>query len=260
MMVDEKLLDEAQAVLAREPRLIRLADEKVDRVVFVGDTHGDLDASERVVEGHWSEGMVLVFLGDYVDRGPRSRENLEYLLKLKLEHPQRVYLLQGNHEGWAAFPFSPADFWKGLPRDLRQRCAGTLAHLPLALALPNGVLALHGALPSVERLEEIEEIAVGSDAWRQIVWGDWQDAPGLWVGELGGRPQFGRGHFDEEMEAFGMRVLVRSHQPHAPPYLFDDRCLTIFTSRAYGPRERTVAIASLDREIRTARDLVLKDV
>jgi hypothetical protein len=258
-MDERTLIENARALFEAEPRLIELND-RVERAVFVGDTHGDLDAGERVLERYSRSKTVIVFLGDYVDRGPHSRENLELLLKAKLEHPRRVYLLQGNHEGFQALPFYPADFWESLDPERQQLYAETLAKMPYAVALPNGVLGLHGALPAIESLARINDIEFGSDDWQAIVWGDWQDADGALLGEVGGRPQFGRAYFKQQMERFGMNVLVRSHQPHAPRFLFDDSCLTIFTSHAYGPRERTVAIAPLDREVHTARDLTLESI
>jgi hypothetical protein len=257
-MDERELLQRAREVFQKEPRLIELQD--AEEVVFVGDTHGDLDATQTVLERFNRPETVVVFLGDYVDRGPHSRENVQLLLKLKLEEPQRIYLLQGNHEGWKAFQFYPADFWEGLESGLRELYAEVLSELPYAVVLPNGVIGLHGALPSVEGLSKIDDIAFGTEEWRQITWGDWQEAPGGFLGDYGGRPQFGRDHFTKQMERVGLMVLVRSHQPDSPEYLFGDRCLTIFTSHAYGPRERTVAIVSLEQKIETARDLILERV
>jgi hypothetical protein len=39
-----------------------------------------------------------VFLGDIVDRGRYSLEVLCLLLAFKLQYPQRVFLVRGNHE------------------------------------------------------------------------------------------------------------------------------------------------------------------
>jgi len=92
--------------------------------------------------------------------------------------------------------------------------------LPFAAYHPHGVLALHGALPDVERVEEIEKVQLGSPDWRKITWGDWADAPGYALDSgVFGRPTFGRDFFEEIMERLGLKVLVRSHQPFAPTFL-----------------------------------------
>ncbi len=258
---ERTLLENCRKLFEQQGRLLRLSAERFDQVVFVGDTHGDLEASERVLERFLRPRTAIVFLGDYVDRGPHSRENLRLLLRAKLEHPDRLSLLQGNHEGFHAMAFYPADFWESL-QDPEEKAlyAETLLRMPYAAALSHGVLGVHGALPAVECLEDIERLEPGSEGWQALVWGDFQDVEGSFLGDWGGRLRFGRDHFERQMERFGMRVLIRSHQPDAPLYLYDNRCLTIFTSHAYGPRERTVAIVPLDREIRTARDLRIEDV
>jgi len=254
----EGLLQAARARFREEGRLIRLPEGKT--IVFVGDTHGDREATERVLSRFLSPDHVIVFLGDYVDRGPDSEGNLRLLLEAKLSHPDRVYLLMGNHEGWAVAPFSPADFWHSLPPEKERACAEALAHLPFAAWHPSGLLALHGALPDVERLEDIEGITLGSSDWRKLAWGDWTDVPGYSAGDYFGRPAFGRDFFEEVMERLGLKALVRSHQPFAPTFLFDDRCLTIFTSSAYGGTERRVAILRPGTPPHDARDLQLVSI
>ena len=56
------------------------------------------------------------------------------------------------------------------------------------------------------------------------------------------------------MKRFDKKVLIRSHQPTSPLFMFDNRCLTIFTSSAY-TRERTIAIYDFKKPIKTAKDL-----
>ncbi|MBA4394800.1 MAG: serine/threonine protein phosphatase, partial [Desulfobacca sp.] len=69
------------------------------RILAVGDIHGcyaKLVGLMEKIRIHHKED-ILVFLGDYVDRGDQSREVVEYLVQLKKLRPNTVFLL-GNHE------------------------------------------------------------------------------------------------------------------------------------------------------------------
>ena len=122
----------------------------------------------------------------------------------------------------------------------------------------NGMLALHGALPDVDTLDDINGIRIGSEVWRQVTWGDFRSAKGKYLGDYGGRPQFGEDYFTDIMNRLGKELLIRSHQPRTP-VLYGGRCLTIFTSHAYIP-VRSVAIVNLDRELRTVDDLIIETI
>jgi predicted phosphodiesterase len=257
----KELLHEAERIFAAEAKLIQL---EAGKVIFVGDTHGDLEATEKIVHRYLKRENKLVFLGDYVDRGPASLNNINFLLEQKIRHPDSLYLLMGNHEGHAVYGFHPADFWEGLDAGLRQLYGSALSRLPLVVSTPNGIIALHGALPDVSHLEDINRIKPGSAEWHQITWGDWQERTGglLGIDPSTGRPQFGRGWFNKVMARLGKNVLVRSHQPDAPPVMYGRRCLTIFTSSAYRHyvSERAVALVDLSRMVKTADDIEIETV
>lgn len=258
-MLDLSLVEEFRAVLEREPRLVRLPPERT--AVFVGDTHGDREASEEVLRRYFDDQHVLVFLGDYVDRGPDSPGNLALLMRAKISHPERIFLLMGNHEAWAVAPFVPADFWRTLGPKEEKILAETLALLPLAAFHPAGVLAVHAALPDVDELEEIEQVGLGSANWRKMTWGDWADGPGYQLDPgVFGRPVYGRDYFFEVMERLSLRVLVRAHQPDAPLFLFGGHCLTLFTTHAYGPGPRRVALLPPGTLVRSGKDLLIRDL
>jgi hypothetical protein len=203
-------------------------------------------------------GNKLVFLGDYVDRGPGSQENINFLSLLKLAYPEDIFLLMGNHEAYDIMSFSPADFWESLDPALHMLYGAMFSELPLAVSTENGILALHGALPDLEELGDIGRISSGSEAWRQITWGDFQNRRGGFIAEYGGRPQFGQDYFEELMARFGRNLLIRSHQP-GTPVLYDNRCITISTSHAYFPT-RKVAIADLQKKIETVDDIKIEEV
>src|SRR5688572_6473734 len=84
------------------------------RLLAIGDVHGcctALTALWRVVQPTGRD--TVVFLGDYVDRGPESRQVLD-LLVAEAARPNRIFL-RGNHEIMmlhaAENPFQ-ADSWK----------------------------------------------------------------------------------------------------------------------------------------------------
>ncbi|OGP88130.1 MAG: hypothetical protein A2157_04070 [Deltaproteobacteria bacterium RBG_16_47_11] len=253
----EELVDKASKILEKESRLIQLPSQ--GKVVFVGDTHGDLEASQQVMQQYLKKPYHIVFLGDYVDRGDYSEENIHYLLGLKLEHPEEIFFLAGNHEGFMVKQFYPCSFWSSISFEERAGYGLLFSKFPLAATTQNGILAVHGALPDLKSLEEISRIELGDEHWDRMVWGDFAEKEVEFLGDLWGRPQFGRPYFERMMERYQKRVLVRSHQPHAPLRMFNKSCITIFTSHVYLPI-RTVAIADLEKEIRNSEDLVLETV
>jgi serine/threonine protein phosphatase 1 len=71
--------------------------------VAIGDVHGNLPALTDLLEqvGHVvRSGDVIVFLGDYIDRGPYSRGCIDAILRFRDESPAEAVCLRGNHEDW----------------------------------------------------------------------------------------------------------------------------------------------------------------
>lgn len=76
------------------------------RVYAVGDIHGRADLLDQIMQRiiHDSNAAaparetILVFVGDYIDRGPDSAGVLDRLIKLKSDERFTTYLLKGNHE------------------------------------------------------------------------------------------------------------------------------------------------------------------
>ncbi len=77
------------------------------RLVYaVGDVHGRLDLLDPLLRDIATDALatrprqrpLLVFLGDYVDRGPESRQVVERVLQLQADGGFEVVALKGNHE------------------------------------------------------------------------------------------------------------------------------------------------------------------
>ncbi len=72
------------------------------RIWVIGDIHGMYDPLRmlinhiRYVRYETEEDAKLIFLGDYIDRGPCSREVVDLILSLENEF--ETVCLAGNHE------------------------------------------------------------------------------------------------------------------------------------------------------------------
>jgi len=103
----------------------------------------------------------------------------------------------------------------------------------------------------------MSRIEAGDENWDRILWGDFAEIEDDFLGDLWGRPRFGRPYFERMMERYRKRVLIRSHQPHAPLEMFNKRCITIFTSHAY-LATRIIALADAEKEVRSAEDMIFE--
>src|SRR4051812_21751386 len=66
-------------------------------LAFVGDVHANLEALLGLLEALDRRGAPhVIFLGDYINKGARTAEVLDVLLRAA--EAERVTLLRGNHE------------------------------------------------------------------------------------------------------------------------------------------------------------------
>lgn len=65
----------------------------------VGDIHGRVDLlTDLLARIDADQDQRIVFLGDYVDRGPNSAATLRLLYALQQRRPDQIFCLMGNHE------------------------------------------------------------------------------------------------------------------------------------------------------------------
>lgn len=82
-----------------------------NRVIFKGDMHGDIHSLvsflkklqlDQILEKNSfkiiNPNFHIIFLGDYTDRGVYGTEVIYTILRLKIENPEQVTLVRGNHE------------------------------------------------------------------------------------------------------------------------------------------------------------------
>ena len=71
--------------------------------IAIGDVHGNfaaLDDLLLILRPELGPSDVVVFLGDYIDRGPDTRNCIERILTLDAECTAEVVGLCGNHDDW----------------------------------------------------------------------------------------------------------------------------------------------------------------
>ena len=68
-----------------------------DQIGIIGDVHGELSAVSELVERALPRVDLVVFVGDYVNRGRQSAEVIEFLARLRVSTDCCIFLA-GNHD------------------------------------------------------------------------------------------------------------------------------------------------------------------
>ena len=82
--------------------MVEIKEASGERVFVVGDIHG-CSAELAILLKHLSENEnltnddIVIFLGDYIDRGPDTRGVIDLLVNFQAEYPKTRFL-RGNHE------------------------------------------------------------------------------------------------------------------------------------------------------------------
>lgn len=230
--------------------------EPAGRLYAIGDVHGCGEELARLLDGIApGPGDTVVFLGDYIDRGPDSRGVIDHILAWRRETAARVVCLKGNHEDMALGYLGRGGQWG----EAWHRNGGGAALRSYGLpanAVPSEAL---GRIPP-DHLAFLDALALSHR------WGDWIFVhagvrPGrpfegqhpedlLWI-----REEFLTGHHDL------LATVVFGHTPHRQ--VLDDRPqkVGIDTGCVYGgaltclvlPEAHVVQVRLGDRAVRRSR-------
>lgn len=215
------------------------------KVVFIGDTHGDSKSTQAILKQIDFDHRVqrepdfrLVFLGDYADRGNADVKNLLLVLSLKQQYPREVILMRGNHEDNNVSPCNlPNSLFLAYGtegRELYLTCLSLFDKLPSVLLCGNGIVAVHGGIPS-EDIRNLFDLKDNKKLFDQIRWNDpTRIISDRMSSKRGGwdLTEFGISVFNKFMKATEGSIMVRSHQAISGEgaFLFDNRLLTIFST------------------------------
>ena len=255
-----KLLENITQLLAKENDLVgslgitgRLVEvPAVGEAIIVGDIHGDLESLAHVIEdsnfmekAKDGQDILLIFLGDYGDRGFHSPEVYYVVLKLKELFPERVILMRGNHEGPDDLLASPHDLPIHLNRKFGERGSAVYLklrelfnHLYNAVLIDERYILLHGGAPS--QASTINDIAYAHEKHpherhlEEILWSDpWEGIKGTYASPRGAGRLFGENVTDRLLKMLDVKALIRGHEPSEEGFKTNhgEKVLTIFSRR-----------------------------
>ncbi|KAL4466328.1 hypothetical protein ABPG72_020177 [Tetrahymena utriculariae] len=172
-----KLIDDCNRILKNEPNLIVLQDP----LTVVGDIHGQFYDLLKILEvGGSPENTKYLFLGDFVDRGSFSIEVLILLYSIKINFPETIYFLRGNHECrqmTTFFNFRDECKYK-FDQELYEIVMDSFDLMPLSCIVNGKFLALHGGIsPELKALDDIKRVDRFKEPPRQGIFCDllWSD-------------------------------------------------------------------------------------
>jgi len=255
-----QLTDNVVELLKKESGLagnLRITDRLIEvppegQATVIGDIHGDLETLAQIMKDcgfakkfDLRENPILIFLGDYGDRGALSVEVYYIVLKLKETYPKNVVLMRGNHEGPEDILASPHDLPTHLHKKFGEDWSKAYSRLrELFDQLYNGVLVnqqyimLHGGVPS--QTKSIEDLAYAHEKHpretylEEILWSDpEEDLTGTYPSPRGAGRLFGEDVTNNFLGMLNVKVLIRGHEPSEEGYKINHhgKVLTLFSRK-----------------------------
>ncbi|KAI6213400.1 hypothetical protein M3Y94_00145800 [Aphelenchoides besseyi] len=229
---------------------------------IVGDIHGQFKDLLRLFKlcGYPPLSNFL-FLGDYVDRGPKSLETIILLLCYKIKYPGNFFLIRGNHE--CASLNRIYGFYDECKRRFNVkvwRCFQDVFNcMPVAALIENKIFCCHGGLsPHLKTLEQIKRITRPVEVQDNgllcdILWSDPDSKVLGWApNDRGISFVFGQDVLQNFLQKMDLDLVVRAHQIVEDGYeFFGKRSLvTIFSAPNYcNEFDNAGAIMNVDRNL-----------
>ncbi|KAL9368271.1 hypothetical protein Peur_039470 [Populus x canadensis] len=266
------LCDSAERIFSSEPSVLQL---KAPIKIF-GDLHGQFGDLMRLFDEYGSPSTAgdiayidYLFLGDYVDRGQHSLETMTLLLALKVEYPNNVHLIRGNHEAAdinALFGFRIECIERMGERDgiwVWHRINRLFNWLPLAALIEKKIICMHGGIGrSINHVEQIENLQrpitmeAGSIVLMDLLWSDPTEndsVEGLRPNARGpGLVTFGPDRVMEFCNNNDLQLIVRAHECVMDGFerFAQGHLITLFSATNYcGTANNAGAILVLGRDL-----------
>lgn len=234
-----RICQEALKILSEEPTLLKIDSD----VIVIGDIHGQFFDFLEILKIDCGIYKYL-FLGDYVDRGANSLETILLLLYMKIEQPESVWMLRGNHESRRlSFVYG---FYEECVHAYGNSAAWEMIcevfeYLPLAAVIDGKTFAVHGgigpstSLASIISADRVNDILLGGIV-SELLWSDPdEEAETYKENTRGAGFLFGKNQVEEFLEREGLIRIIRSHQLVDTGYKehFNGKLVTIWSAPNY---------------------------
>ncbi len=242
----------------KKGKLAVILGEKVSRIIVFGDIHGDYESLGRGLSLFDSQDLII-FLGDYADRGPDGVEVIDEVQELVKKYPDQVIALKGNHEDyseWGSPKFAPCTLiqeaeekrksWEEYFKNTLQEF---LNKLYLAAILPGKALFVHGGI--TQAIQSDTDLTNSDyNIIQDVLWSD----PGNTFGERfsfrGIGRVFGPDVSKSVLQKLGVNYLIRSHEPRkallGPVVEHENTVITLSSTQVYGGQPFILSLNTQD--------------
>lgn len=201
----------------------------------------------------------IIFLGDYVDRGPFSLQVLQAIASLLIKHPEHVLLLKGNHEGPGEVYVNPQNYFYEFvdeinPRELMKIVQNFMDLLLTAAIIPDYTFLVHGYIPtsttSLKRIAEAHLNHPNDPALIEMLWSDPSPLPINSTNPRGQGYRVGTGTLIKFLEENRLKWVIRGHESFPLGYSVSEKTLAIHSLRlpVYGNPRPVYLKLPLDAE------------
>lgn len=222
----------------------RVFTSNIRNVFAAGDLHGDYQSFRSILNIYEKnrKDSILIFLGDYADRGAYGVEIITELSKL-LDTRENIIALKGNHEMYKEGRpfFYPCNLiyeaegkygsWKKFYEDIM---LNFLAKLYIT-AIVNGVLFVHAGISSKIRTGD-DLITTANEIY--LLWSDPSSMTGEHSNPRGAGVLYGEDITARLLSSLYLKMIVRSHEPEKAangPYTeHEGMVVTINSCSSYG--------------------------
>jgi hypothetical protein len=152
-------VDESSSLCSLPPEWhVKLTlEKKIRKILFVGDVHGCHDELDELLEKagvYESDDIIVIFVGDVCNKGPKSIETVRLIRQLG----SMAYSVRGNHEQAVLYRLKQFDQMAKLPKnyswitELSPEERLFLERLPFTILIPllNVIVVHAGLVPGVK--------------------------------------------------------------------------------------------------------------